>query len=163
MIIFDLDGTLADCEHRRPLIAGRARGEKARWDEFFARCGEDAPIEPVIAVLLALRPQARVQIWSGRSEVVRELTERWLTEHVFGNWAWTVRAAPTMTNDHRVPLRMRPAGDTTPDDALKEGWLRAHRAAGGERVTMVFDDRQKVVDMWRRNGIVCAQVARGDF
>ena len=28
---------------------------------------------------------------------------------------------------------------------------------------LVFDDRQRVVDMWRRNGIQCCQVAPGDY
>ena len=31
------------------------------------------------------------------------------------------------------------------------------------RLVMVFDDRDRVVNMWRRNGVVCAQVAPGDF
>jgi hypothetical protein len=32
-----------------------------------------------------------------------------------------------------------------------------------DRILCVFDDRQKVVDMWRDNGIDCFQVAPGDF
>ena len=28
---------------------------------------------------------------------------------------------------------------------------------------LVFDDRQRVVDMWRSEGLICCQVARGDF
>jgi hypothetical protein len=32
-----------------------------------------------------------------------------------------------------------------------------------ERLVGAFDDRQRVVDMWRRNGITCFQVAPGDF
>jgi len=30
-------------------------------------------------------------------------------------------------------------------------------------ILCVFDDRQKVVDMWRKNGITCFQVNYGDF
>ena len=30
-------------------------------------------------------------------------------------------------------------------------------------VFCVVDDRQKVVDMWRENGLTCFQVAPGDF
>ena len=33
----------------------------------------------------------------------------------------------------------------------------------GSPVTIIFEDRKRVVDMWRRRGIVCAQVAEGDF
>lgn len=30
-------------------------------------------------------------------------------------------------------------------------------------VQMVFEDRARVVDMWRKRGVLCAQVAPGDF
>jgi hypothetical protein len=35
--------------------------------------------------------------------------------------------------------------------------------ADGYEPIMVFDDRNQVVKMWRERGIVCAQVAEGDF
>ena len=57
------------------------------------------------------------------------------------------------------PLKMRRKDDHTPDDQLKEQWLMAEPVFPD----MVFDDRNKVVNMWRRHGIVCAQVAPGDF
>ena len=34
---------------------------------------------------------------------------------------------------------------------------------GKENIVGVFDDRQKVVDMWRKNGLTCFQVADGNF
>lgn len=159
MLIFDLDGTLADCEHRRPLVAHAPDRRTPQWDKFYQLCDRDTPIKPIIDIMLTLRASHEVQIWSGRSEVVREKTERWLAQYAFGNFAWII---PTPTNPWYVPLRMRPAGDTTPDDALKERWLREAQSAG-KHITMVFDDRDKVVAMWRRNNIICAQVARGDF
>ncbi|WP_457852111.1 phosphatase domain-containing protein [Mycolicibacterium conceptionense] len=30
-------------------------------------------------------------------------------------------------------------------------------------VAGIFDDRNRVVDMWRRLGLACFQVAEGDF
>jgi hypothetical protein len=50
------------------------------------------------------------------------------------------------------------------DDSLKEMWL--DEEFPGERIQeieCVFDDRDKVVAMWRRRGIPCFQVAPGDF
>jgi len=35
--------------------------------------------------------------------------------------------------------------------------------AEGARIEFVVDDRQQVVDMWRRNGITCLQCDVGDF
>lgn len=76
---------------------------------------------------------------------------RWLKRYIF-------------PNDHinDIPLYMRTAGDKRPDDVVKEELLAKIRADGYEPF-LVFDDRQRVVDMWRRNGIQCCQVAPGDF
>jgi len=47
-----------------------------------------------------------------------------------------------------------------PDDVLKQNWLND---LDKKDILCVFDDRQKVVDMWRNNGLSCFQVAPGDF
>ncbi|WOI54096.1 hypothetical protein [Parvularcula sp. LCG005] len=140
-VVFDLDGTLALVEHRRPLISGKKRD----WNAFFRACVDDEPHEPVIrlAQTLSRLPGYRVEIWSGRSDLVRAETEAWLENVGLGS----------------IPLTMRRDGDTTPDDVLKRGWLRAC----DQRPDIIFDDRDKVVAMWREEGIVCAQVAPGDF
>jgi hypothetical protein len=57
---------------------------------------------------------------------------------------------------------MRPQGSHTPDDVLKKAWLDELQAEG-KSVMCVFDDRDKVVKMWRDNGITCMQVNYGDF
>jgi len=33
----------------------------------------------------------------------------------------------------------------------------------GGKIDLIFDDRQKVVDMWRDKGFTVVQVADGDF
>ena len=51
-----------------------------------------------------------------------------------------------------------------PDEVLKKKMLLEF--VGDEwrsEVFCVFDDRQKVVDMWRDLGLTCFQVAPGDF
>ena len=50
-----------------------------------------------------------------------------------------------------------------PDDVLKEGWLHQMEPGKRQRLVGVFEDRKCVVDMWRRNGVTCFQVAEGDF
>jgi hypothetical protein len=55
---------------------------------------------------------------------------------------------------------MRPQGSFTPDDVLKQAWLDE---LGADNVFCVFDDRDKVVQMWRNNGLTCFQVAPGNF
>lgn len=152
LYIFDIDGTLADGTHRVHLI----QGEKKRWSEYFALCGGDAPIVPVLKTLTKLSQSgARILFFSGRSDEVRQQTVDWLVEHTP---FWPEELAP-----ETGVLTMRKAGDYTADDEMKESWLHAMLEIDRERIVAVFDDRDRVCAMWRRNGIPCFQVARGDF
>ena len=46
---------------------------------------------------------------------------------------------------------------------LPEAFIIGEKFIGKDNVAMVFDDRQQVVDMWRKNGLTTFQVADGDF
>jgi hypothetical protein len=142
-IVFDLDGTLALNDHRQHFVQ-RPAGEKKDWDAFSAACHLDAPNTPIIATLLAFERRGhKIEIWSGRSAAVRGKTKDWLDVHLMG----------------RIALKMRLEGDHTPDHELKARWLRDCI----NKPDLVFDDRASVVAMWRAHGIVCCQVAPGDF
>ena len=117
------------------------------WDKFFdpKNINLDKPNIPVIkmAQLLASTDH-QIVIFSGRSDATIHTTKLWL-------------------NKHKVPfdiIKMRPVKDFTPDDVLKQNWLNV---IGKDNVLCTFDDRNKVVDMWRQNGIDCFQVADGNF
>lgn len=144
MIIFDLDGTLADCEHRRhfvdPLKALKEEF-KPNWPAFYDACDQDTPIMPVINICNILRKKHSVQIWSGRSATVIDKTMKWLRQYL-----------PIDRYTKRLDLLMRPVGDNTPDDQLKEKWLDK-AISEGKTIDFVVDDRPKVVRMWRRRGI----------
>lgn len=107
----------------------------------------------------------QIEIWSGRGAgaegSVREKTLGWLRTHVGEYFALADLHYPPFASPV-VVLRMRPHGDYTPDNELKKHWLDEAREHGLEP-ELVFDDRQKVVDMWRAEGIPCFQVAPGDF
>lgn len=87
-----------------------------------------------------------------RRAVVERQTRQWLTEYVDAGAASPIP----------YQLLMRPDGDFTPDDEFKRGWLR-DGLIPRERVLCVYDDRDKVVAMWRAEGLACFQVAQGDF
>ena len=173
LYIFDLDGTLALIDHRRHFVeAGQCDGcfgtgrvplclecpecsgtgrKKPNWTAFFAACVDDKPNWPVIDTMLNLiKSGADVLIWSGRSSEVMEATQHWLSEHL-GDAG------------EDVQLCMRIEGDFTPDEQLKLGWLEGLPAVDRRRLVAVFDDRDKVVAMWRANGVACFQVAPGEF
>ncbi len=157
LYIFDLDGTLADCTHRLPLI----QQTRKDWRGFFAACVDDKPILPAIRTLQALRKGgAEVWIWTGRSDEVQPETEEWLYKHGCIKYSMFLHWQPFAPPES---FRMRKAGDHQPDDELKRGWLGEIEPPEYWRLTGVFEDRQRVVEMWRAAGIPCFQVAPGEF
>lgn len=151
--VVDIDGTIADLSHRLPFIHN---GKFKDWDQFFANVGKDLPHEHMRTMLYhlemgqaaAMECHRAVFIYmSGRRESCRDDTLAWISTHAF-------------PKPHR--LYMRPEGDRRPDDIVK-GELCDQMFADGYEPILVFDDRDRVVEMWRSRGIPCAQVARGNF
>lgn len=131
--IFDLDGTLADVTHRRHFVATKPRNWKA-WDAAQPR---DPVHEPVAHLARTLKASGmHIVIASGRNEDVRVSTVEWLERHSIPFDA----------------LFMRASGDFRSDDIIKEEILAEIRAAGWDPEAVV-DDRPRVVEMWRRNGL----------
>lgn len=169
-IICDIDGTLADLAARRKFIEGPGKKD---WDAFFdpANLANDVPIAPIITVLRCLANSAfgtgntmvyRRNVWfvSGRPERTRHATMLWLAAHVLG---------PKDPNHHRhIDMRallMRRDGDRRSDDIVKSEILQNILTQFGIRPdnSIVLDDRDRVVQMWRNNGFKVLQVAPGDF
>lgn len=142
-VIFDIDGTLADINHRRHFVTEKPKN----WPAFQASAHLDRCVEPLACLARSLPLLShRVILCSGRGEQERPVTEAWLTKH-------------------QIPfdrLYMRAEKDYRADDVIKAELL-ARIIADGYRPELVFDDRNRVVAMWRAAGIVCAQVAEGDF
>jgi len=151
-VIFDLDGTLANIEERRKLST-KDNG-KMDWNKFFdpKNIKLDKPNPAVIKMAQVLAESGHmIAILSGRSKGTELTTKSWL-------------------NMNNVPyhiIKMRPTSKEwmyMPDDELKQHWLDDLFPGDiRDRIVAVFDDRQKVVDMWRKNGLTCMQVAPGDF
>lgn len=154
LYIFDIDGTLALIEQRLHFLSNLK--DKERWNKFYAACVNDLPNKPVLEVLEALHASG-TEIWffSGRSEDVREETINWL--HKYTSFSgWCLKNFPER-------LTMRLSEDYTEDHILKEQWLHGMLEVDRNRLVGVFDDRKRVVDMWRANGVTCFQVAEGKF
>jgi predicted kinase len=136
-ILVDIDGTVAK------------KGDRSPFD--WHRVGVDTPNWPIINLVNALRASGYAIIFlSGRDAVCRPETTTWLT-HYFG---W-------QSEDYQ--LFMRPSGDGRKDSDCKYELFEKH-ILGQYYVELVIDDRQQVVDMWRRQlGLTCVQVNYGDF
>jgi FMN phosphatase YigB (HAD superfamily) len=143
IILFDLDGTLADCSHRLHYIKGLDKN----WDAFHLACINDAPIKHMIDLYKSIS-EHMFECWivTGRSEMARKATEWWLGEQLI----------------EPDRLIMRPEKDYTEDTILKIRWLE-DGTIPKERVAFALEDRYRVVKAWRDAGIPCLQVTDGDF
>jgi hypothetical protein len=142
-IIFDIDGTLANGAHRRHHLEQTPKD----WDSYQAQAHLDSCHEPVAVLARSLPLLAhRVILCTGRGEHERTVTEEWLRRYQIPYAA----------------LYMRTQGDYRPDDEIKAELLEKMWRDGFEP-ELVFEDRDRVVKMWRGKGLVCCQVADVDF
>lgn len=138
-IIVDIDGTIAE------------KGDRSPYD--WAKVGEDKPKTHIIQIVECLRRGGhRIIFLSGRDEVCREQTQDWLRQHInlsiIPNW---------------VELYMRPKDDMRKDSIIKKELFEKH-IKDKYYVVAVLDDRQQVVDVWRKEiGLTCLQVDYGNF
>ena len=155
-VIFDLDGTIAKIDKRRELATGPTTDHLSKskgnldWDMFLDPLNIDLdwPNKPVVETLkLFYYDGYEIIILSGRTDKTEDATKQWLRKH-------------------HIPydeLHMRPdAIRYTPDDVLKWDMLSVHDIKKKD-IFCIFDDRDRVVEMWRENGLTCFQVAEGDF
>ena len=75
LLLFDIDGTLADIEHRRRFV----EADPPNWGGFFKRMGDDVPNEGVVKLYKTLWDSGEYEILvlSGRPERYRDVTEQW--------------------------------------------------------------------------------------
>ncbi len=144
--IVDIDGTVADCSHRLHFIKDTPKD----WDAFFRGCINDKPIKQVIQTIESLALTSRIIFSTGRSDAVEYETCAWLFKHT------------------KIPIfsvYMRKAGDHREDYIVKSELLDLiiKELRPGEEITGVFEDRQQVVDMYRKRGLKVFQVSDGDF
>jgi predicted kinase len=140
-VIVDIDGTVA-------LMLG-LRGP-FEWH----RVGMDAPNVQVVELVRQLANSGHQIVFvSGRDAVCRAETIEWLDFH----FDLSIR-----NSDGEIVLFMRPADDER-DDTVVKNEIFERDIHDRFDVTLVLDDRNKVVKMWRAKGLTCLQVAEGNF
>ena len=141
-VICDLDGTLCNIEHRLKY----ARGEQKDWGKFFAGIPEDTLRQDVVDQLVntSLEHGARILYVSARPEKYRKDTEDWFEKNgVVGHYL----------------LIMRPDNDTRDDTVVKKEIYDKYLK--NLDIVKVFDDRPKVIAMWRSLGLDVIDVGDG--
>lgn len=133
-IILDLDGCIADDRRRLRLIDHAAPDP---WVEYHRECEQDALINPHVA---DLGRKFRPFIFTARPESVRAQTERWLRN---------------VARLDVARLFMRPDGCRKPSHVLKGDYLTLVLLAGVKlnQITFAADDREDVLEVYRKKGI----------
>ena len=172
-VIFDIDGTLADIEHRRPFVAGK----KKDFDAFNAAMVNDTPNAPIVDLLhmcLGRFDPTQVIFCTGRMEQYREVTRNFLLDKceveeflslVMDKHRHEPKYRRMVEDTLDVFLIMRPDERRhDPDHQIKQEMLdEILKTVDKSNILYAVDDRQRVVDMWRSNGLTCLQVAEGNF
>lgn len=136
-IICDIDGTVALRNNRSPFD--------------YSKVLEDT-FDPRMKVLLNALQNHHVKLIfvsgrEGTEQCVRD-TKKWIGENIDEHINWTII--------------FRKAGDYRNDAEVKQE-IYDNQIKNRYNVVAVFDDRDRVVKMWRDMGLLCLQVYYGDF
>ncbi|MDC5753552.1 hypothetical protein [Vibrio europaeus] len=150
-VIFDLDDTLALCDHRLHHI----QKQEPDFQAFVDGCDQDAVNEPVARLFRLYRhsPEYLVIIVSGRigDSFTRQKTMFWLQDKGL---------LPCQVGGGQFGLLMRKQGDDRDDITVKQELLRSCGITP-ENTEMVFEDDSAAVRAYRQWGFSCAQVKEG--
>ena len=134
ILIVDVDGTVAIRHGRKPF----------EWKKI----SEDRPNQKIIELINRVASTGiSIVFLTGRENMYREVTASWLKQYF----------------DFPFRLFCRTDSDQRADEVIKFEIFEIELRDSYE-IIAVLDDRNKVVKMWREKaGLVCLQVAEGDF
>jgi predicted kinase len=148
-VIVDVDGTIAHNDGHRD------------WYDY-NKVINDKPIQTNIDIIQSYIDAYRVRnlnlkvfILSGREDCCIRDTEEWIS----ANTQLLELSPPSRLT---TTILMRKTGDTRSDEIVKRELYEEH-IKGKYNVEIIWDDRDRVVNMWRNEGLRCHQVANGDF
>lgn len=143
--LIDIDGTIADITHRLHFVKP-GKGHKKDWKGFFESMDEDEVREDVKKEVMKLFNEGKTIIFmSGRPEKYREFTQRWLARN-FLNIYYTII--------------MRKTTDKRQDDETKRDLFNEY-FPDKSVIHVVYDDRPRVLRVWRELGLNVVDVGKG--
>lgn len=140
-VLCDLDGTLCNIDHRLNFV----KQEKKDWKGFFAGINADLLYDKTRDSLLSYKQLGHEIIYvSARPEDYRKETEEWLKR-----------------NDCNIhfTLLMRGKGDKRDDVDVKRDILNKYFK--DRNIHVVFDDRPRVIRMWKEEGLNVIDCGKG--
>lgn len=160
--IFDIDGTLSNCSHRLHYVLP-PEGTRAEitdhgiefdwdgpdWDSFYKECINDTPVLPVVKLAQSLISAGHdILFITGRPERCRKETWEWLE---------------TQGLTKHKPLLYMCADDDHRQDCVYKKEVYEKEIVSHYTIDGVFEDRTQCVNMWRNLGLICYQVADGNY
>jgi FMN phosphatase YigB (HAD superfamily) len=141
IVIFDIDGTLADVSERIHHVKKKPKN----WPAFFQGMAQDKAIHSMVRLCNILYTSGiQIILCSGRGEEHRTQTVEWLAQQG--------------VNYH--DLLLRKDNDRRSDTDVKREMLTG---IDKSKILFMVEDRSRVVEMWRSEGLVCLQCAPGEF
>ena len=146
-VVCDLDGTMAEIDHRLRHVRNENRKER-NWPRFFDEMVDDKVNHWCSELIHSMSNKYPIIYATGRPADYEEHTELWLEENglrISGSY-----------------LFMRQKKDHRRDDIVKEIILEFEIKPRYD-ILFVVDDRLQVTKMWRKRGYTVLQCAEGDF
>lgn len=146
-IIVDIDGTISKVGERLKYL----QQEPKDWDSFYNDCFEDEPIPEIVQLVQELFEECNDIIFcTGRRESCRQRTIQWFKNHFTSPLVAQSLLLMRPDNDHRHDTEVKP-------ELLKNAGIEL------DSIAFVLEDRNSMVKKWREFGLICLQVAEGDF
>jgi FMN phosphatase YigB (HAD superfamily) len=137
-VIFDIDGTLANVEHRLHFL----KENPANWSAWENASPQDLPVvaTTLIARMFLEKKNITTRFWSSRPAARRITTLEWLKENIserISDWQ----------------LKLRPNRDNLPAAELKRVWLTSLTENPGQDILCVFENDVRVKLMYEQYAI----------
>lgn len=146
IVVVDIDGTITNCKDRVEKYLS-----KNDYEGFLRHCGEDKPNKDIIELVELLSTKYKIVFLTGREHRVNDITKKWIKKNV-------KLECPV------AKLIYRKNYDTRHDMIVKPENLKKYLNNNpNEEVFLILEDRNSVVDTWRKLGYRCLQVAEGNF
>ena len=136
IILCDIDGTVANNDHRQHFLEG-----KKDWDGFFNALDKDQPIYPIIDKIIEENKSGKEIIFlTGRPERYKDLTKTWQKKY--------------FTFDIRILMR----GDNNQRNKIitkKEIFIANFKR---NEIDLVIDNDEELIKMWESFGLSTLKV-----
>lgn len=138
-ILCDIDGTIANDDHRVHLIRNRV---DPLWHLYHEASIHDPPFQEVVDLINYLGREHSIAFLTGRPEQYREITQDWLNSQMEFLSPYELYMRPTGSQDRAHNIKRQ---------IIEKYFQPLHK------IWLALDDHKPIVDMYRSLGILCLQ------